>query len=294
MRGVILDAVFEKMKTDRNIFFLTADMGINLVERFQATFPDRYANVGIAEQNLVSISAGLANIGFRPFCYTISNFLVHRCFEQIRNDICLHNYPITLIGTSTGFDNSPLGPTHHVIDDWGLIKSLQIMDVFCPSSVSFALRIVDQVLINQRPTYIRIPKGSPQEPSSDSGVTIIHGSSNHTLLISYGTPVQYCLRALKQNPDLSLAVFNQLHPLDEMQILSVVGNYKRLMVVEDHFPHSGLYGSICELLTRHQISIPILSAAPTAHSFEVGTSPEFFSRKFGFGADSLLRQFSRL
>jgi transketolase len=289
MRGVILDAIFERMKIDRDIFFLTADMGINIVEKFQVTFPDRYMNVGIAEQNLISICAGLANSGFRPFAYSISNFLVHRCFEQIRNDICLHNYPITLVGTSTGFDNSPLGPTHHVIDDWGLIKGLQVMDIFCPSSVSFARRIVDQVLINRRPTYIRIPKGSPDEPSSDSAVTIIQGSTNHTLLISYGTPVQYCLRTLKLNPSLSVAVFNQLHPLDDMQVVSLVKKYMRLIVVEDHFPNSGLYGSICELLTRHHISIPILSAAPIAHSFEVGTSPEYFFSKFGLDSNSLLR-----
>jgi transketolase len=97
MRGVFLDKLFQKMETDETIFFLTADMGINLVERFEENFPDRFLNVGIAEQNLIGIAAGLAESGMRPYVYTISNFLVHRCFEQIRNDIVIHKLPIVLV-----------------------------------------------------------------------------------------------------------------------------------------------------------------------------------------------------
>src|SRR4051812_3739994 len=106
MRAQILDALFERMAQDEEIYFLTADMGINLVEKFGDKYPNRYANVGIAEQNLVGVSAGLCNLGYRPFGYTISNFAVHRCFEQIRNEIGIHHLPITLLGTSTGYDNA--------------------------------------------------------------------------------------------------------------------------------------------------------------------------------------------
>ena len=124
MRGRIIDTIFEKMHCNQDLFFLTADMGINLVEKFEEKFPSRYLNVGISEQNLVAVSAGLCNLGYKPFAYTISNFAVHRCLEQIRNDVILHNYPVAILGTSAGFDNAPLGPTHHVIDDWGALKKL--------------------------------------------------------------------------------------------------------------------------------------------------------------------------
>ena len=119
----------QEMEKDENIFFLTADMGINLVEQIQDKFPTRYANVGIAEQNMIGVAAGLANLGYKPFVYTISNFVIHRCLEQIRNDIILHKYPITLMGTSTGYDNAPLGPTHHIIDDWGCLRALPGIDI---------------------------------------------------------------------------------------------------------------------------------------------------------------------
>ena len=95
MRNLIIDDIFQQMKIDESIFFMTADMGINLVEKFKDNFPDRFANVGIAEQNLIGIASGLANVGYKPFVYSISN-LIHRCLEQVRNDIIFHKYPITL------------------------------------------------------------------------------------------------------------------------------------------------------------------------------------------------------
>ena len=165
MRGRKIDTIFAQMKTNPDVFFLTADMGISLVEKFGEEYPDRYTNVGIAEQNLIGVSAGLANLGYRPFAYTISNFVIHRCFEQIRNDIGLHGYPITLLGTSTGYDNAPLGPTHHIIDEWGILKSVPGIDIYCPSSLSYAAKLVERILHAGRPAYVRIPKGGAQGAS---------------------------------------------------------------------------------------------------------------------------------
>jgi len=87
VRGKILNALLARMKTDERLFFLTGDMGINLVEPIEEAFPKRFLNVGIAEQNLIGVAGGLCNLGFLPVVYTISNFLIHRCLEQIRDDI---------------------------------------------------------------------------------------------------------------------------------------------------------------------------------------------------------------
>ena len=160
MRNTIINNIFDLMHKNKKIFFLTGDMGINLVEKFEKKFPKRFLNVGIAEQNLIGICAGLYNSGYLPFAYAISNFITQRCLEQIRNDIVLHNYPITLIGTSTGFDNAALGPTHHVVDDWGTLKGFPGLDIFCPNSNYYAKKIITKVIKNKKPTYIRIPKSS--------------------------------------------------------------------------------------------------------------------------------------
>ena len=127
MRNKIIDQIHLEMKKDDSIFFLTADYGNpSGMTRFKTEYQESFLNVGIAEQNLIGVASGLINAGFKVVAYTISNFLVHRCFEQLRNDISLHKKPILLIGTSCGFDNAPLGPTHHIIDDWGCIKNLKL------------------------------------------------------------------------------------------------------------------------------------------------------------------------
>jgi len=277
------------MATHPDIFFLTADMGINLVEKFADTYPDRFLNVGIAEQNLVGISAGLANMGYRPFAYTISNFAVHRCFEQIRNEIGIHDYPIVLMGTSTGYDNAPLGPTHHIVDDWGSIKAIPEIDIYCPSSLAYAETLVDRLIEIGRPSYVRIPKGGFKTPSSTDHFVVSPGEKSEIALVSYGTPAQECLAAQEKDRSLSVIVINRLRPLEEEKILDVLARYKRIFVIEDHFPSSGLYGSLCEILVKHRRTFQIHSLGPRDYTLEVGTSNDFFHRKYEIDSESILQ-----
>lgn len=288
MRSQIIDSVFAQMHTNPDIFFLTADMGINLVEKFEETYPDRYANVGIAEQNAIGVSAGLANLGYRPFAYTISNFAIHRCFEQIRNDIGIHNYPITLLGTSTGYDNAPLGPTHHVVDEWGTLKSIPGIDIYCPSSVSYAAQLVERILEAGRPAYVRIPKGAHKEPASTDHMVKLAGEADDVLLVSYGTPAQACMEARRRDPRLSVLVVNRLRPLDEHELFAALEPHRRIFVVEDHFPQSGLYGSLCEFVVRNPVRGRVASLAPRDYTFEVGTSPDYFFKKYGIDVPGIL------
>lgn len=288
MRALIIDSLFEQMRTNKDIFFLTADMGINLVERFGDHFPDRYANVGIAEQNLISVSAGLANVGFRPVAYTISNFLIHRCFEQVRNDIALHNYPVVLLGTSTGYDNAALGPTHHIVDDWGALKGIPGFNIYCPSSIAYASRVLDVVLSSNAPSYIRIPKGDFSDPESDEHVVLIEGSSKDLLLVSYGAPAQHCLQAHRKDSRVSVLVINRLHPLEEKTVADIMERHRHVFVIEDHFPFTGLYGSLCELIVKRQLKCTMNSIAPTNYRFDVGTSPDYFFASIGIDTSSLI------
>lgn len=265
MRQQIIDSIFDRMAIDPDIFFLTADMGINLVEKIQEKFPDRFLNVGIAEQNLIGAAAGLANLGFRPFVYTISNFVVHRCFEQIRNDICLHKYPITLLGTSTGYDNAILGPTHHVVDDWGALKALPGIDIYCPSSVAYAEGLIARIIDINQPAYVRIPKGEFTNFTSVGHSVYIPGSNDEVVLVSYGAPSQICIEVHSDHRHISVLIINRLHPLPS-NLKRLLAPHSRIVVVEDHFPGSGLYGSLCQLIPCGNLS----SLAPADYSLEIG------------------------
>lgn len=294
MRNLIIKKIFDVMSENKDVFFLTADMGINLVEPIQEEYPDRFLNVGIAEQNLIGVSAGLANLGYRPFAYTISNFVIHRCLEQIRNDISLHDYPITLIGTSTGFDNAPLGPTHHVTDDWGILKSFSNFQVFCPSSMAFAGSLVSRVLTESRPTYIRVPKGNPVEPDYVEDLIYIGSEDSATVLITYGSLTQECLKVYKSNAGISVIVLNRLFPLDEQLLVDKLKLHEVVVVVEDHFPTTGFYGSLCEILIRNDLNNKVVSLGPRGATFEVGSSADYYHKRFELDSGSLISRFGAL
>jgi len=294
MRNLIIKKIFEVMSVNKDVFFLTADMGINLVEPIQDKFPARFLNVGIAEQNLIGVSAGLANLGYRPFAYTISNFLIHRCFEQIRNDVSLHDYPITLIGTSTGFDNAPLGPTHHITDDWGVMKGFPNFQVFCPSSMAFAESLTSRVLEESRPTYIRVPKGNPLEPDSVADLVFFGSADARIVLVTYGSLSQECLKVQKLNQEISVIIINRLYPLDERLLIEKLKLHEVVISVEDHFPTTGLYSSICEVVVRNRLNIEVLATGPTCAAFKVGSTADYYHQVFGLDSRSLIKQIEKI
>ena len=289
MRQKIINSIFEKMSEDEKLFFLTADMGINLVEKIGESFPDRFLNVGIAEQNLIGVSAGLVNTGYRPFAYTISNFAIHRCLEQIRNDVVLHNYPVTILGTSTGYDNPPLGPTHHIIDEWGVLKAIPQIDIYCPSTAAYADKLVERILEANRPAYVRIPKGEFNFPNSDEHLVKLQGEENEILLVSYGAPSQSCIEVQKIDPSASVLIVNRLRPLDENVLVKVLSPHSRIYVVEDHFPNSGLYGSLCQFILENECSARPISLAPRNYEFSVGRSADYFHKHYGIDVAGIIK-----
>lgn len=287
MRSAIFNALFERMAVDPSIYYLTADMGLGLVERFADAYPDRYINVGIAEQNLIGVAAGLSNLGFRPICYTVSNFF-QRAFEQIRDEVGMHGYPLVMIGTTCGFDNSYLGPTHQVLDDWGSIKAIPGIDIYCPSSVAYAETLLDKVLDANRPAYIRIPKGGFKQPETKRDMALYVGIARNVLLVSYGSTVQACLEAQERDPRLSVLVVNKLNPIDRTALSEALATFGHAVVVEDHFGETGLYGSICGIIAAEQIWINTRSLSPSSYDLKVG-SQAYMNAMAGIDVEGILR-----
>lgn len=261
MRNRFIDLIHEEMATNENVVFLTADMGINLVEKIQRDYPKRFLNVGIAEQNLIGIAAGLAESGFRPFAYTISNFLTIRALEQIRNDVVLHELPVTLVGTSTGFDNGPLGPTHHMLDDWGMLSSMPNLNIYCPATLSSIDSFFLRCKSSNFPNFVRIAKGSGIE----SELTRVKNLK--TLVLSYGSAASLAIQySLSNNTDYIIVETLKPLPLNANHI----GNYENIIVIEDHFAATGLYSHICQLINEIGVNTQVKSIAPKHYSLTVG------------------------
>ncbi len=292
MRNVFFEKLKEEMRSDKRIFLVVADMGLGLVEPVKKEFPERYINVGIAEQNMIGVSAGLCNAGFRPVCYTISNFLVHRCFEQIRNDVCLHNYPVTLVGTSTGFDNGRLGPTHHVIDDIGCLKILPGMRIYSPTSVAAIRMVFKDVMETESPAYVRIGKGALSIDNAGDKINhmVVSNPNADTLLITHGNMLEDCVKAARINARLAVYAMNKILPLDRDELDRIFSIYSRIVVVEDHLAGSGLYNTLCQYAVESEKGRAKLCviAPPDCYEDRIGDR-NYFASKYGFTPEQIAK-----
>ena len=290
MRNVFFKQLLEQMRKDKTIFLVVADMGLGLVEPIQKEFPERFINVGIAEQNMIGISAGLCNAGFRPVCYTISNFLIQRCYEQIRNDICLHNYPVVLVGTSTGYDNGGLGPTHQVIDDIGCIKVFPYMNIYSPSTIASVRIVFEDIFKHKNPSYVRIGKGSLDLPSKqiDLNHMVNENRGSRLLVITHGTMLENCLKAVGTEGAFSLYCMNKIKPLEKDEISDVFLQYPKILVVEDHIVSSGLYNLLSQFLVESKLyTTELYSLAPPEGYERTVGDKNYFADKYGLTPEKI-------
>lgn len=290
MRNIFFDMLKKQMHGDKKLFFVVADMGLGLVEPFQREFPERFINVGIAEQNMAGISAGLCNAGFRPVCYTISNFLVQRCFEQLRNDICLHNYPVIFVGTSTGFDNGGLGPTHHVIDDIGCVKVLPNIRIYSPSTVSGMKIAFRDIMKEEAPAYLRIGKGAYDLGINSDKVNhmVLEGEKPRVLVITHGNMLESVLQGVGHGRIASVYCMNRVKPLEKIELAALFEKYANIVVVEDHLVGSGLYNTLCQhLVESGRLKTRLRAIAPPDSYEEKVGDKNYFTEKYGLSPESI-------
>src|SRR5664279_2169016 len=136
--------------------FLTGDLGFMALEGLRDGAKDRFINAGVAEQNMVSVAAGLARSGLKPWVYSIAPFVYARPFEQIRNDVCLHGLPVHLVGNGGGYGYGVMGASHHALEDYGTLLTLAGMHVFIPAFDEDVEPMVKRIRELGRPTYLRL------------------------------------------------------------------------------------------------------------------------------------------
>ena len=288
MRAVFFDEFKEMMRNDESLFFLTGDTGFHLVESIFEDFPDRSLNVGVAEQNMIGIASGLVNAGFIPVCYAITNFLIERCFEQIRNDICLHEYKVILVGTSTGYDNGPLGATHHKLDDIAAVKAQPNINIYSPSGSKSMSVITKEVFNNKHASFIRISKHGIDEKSKlESPNHYVCEMDLPTLVISHGKMVGRALEVYQLLPMFSIFAMDKIKPLDDVLLLSLFFKFEAIIVIEDNF-RSGLYNSLCQWSIENKAyHTNIFSISPNESYDEVMGDAEFLENVHGLSIEKV-------
>jgi len=162
MRTAFIKTLTEIAEEDKDVFLLTGDLGFSVFEDFEKKFGERFINIGIDEQNMTGIAAGLALENKKVFTYSIIPFATMRCFEQIRNDICYQNLDVKIIGVGAGLSYGPAGMTHQAIEDISILRTLPNMTVICPGDPIETRKAVRQSMNLSGPCYIRLgKKGEP-------------------------------------------------------------------------------------------------------------------------------------
>lgn len=257
MRNAYLAALCDLAREDRRVTALISDNGAIVYDRFRADFPEQYVNCGISEANMVGVSAGLASCGKIPFAYTITNFLVYRAYEQIRNDVCLQRLNVKLVGIGAGFVYSSLGPTHHGTEDIAVMRCLPHLTIFSPADPLETRKVTAAAAAIDGPVYIRLATGgSPAVYEADydfavGRAVVLHPGRDLTL-IATGTSVRDALLAAREleRDGLSARCLNvhTLKPIDREAILAAARQTGRILVLEEQNVNGGLAGAVAEVL----------------------------------------------
>ncbi len=246
-------------REDEKIVVLTADLAKSTkIGKFQEEFPDRFFNVGIAEQNMYGMAAGMAKSGLTPFTSTFAVFNSLRALDQVHTDICYQNLNVKMIASHAGTSFGQGGSTHHSLEDLAIMRSMANLTVIVPADGMETANVVQEAVAMQGPVYIRINRGFDQKvyDKMDYGFKIgkavkLHEGADVTI-IACGSCVFPALQAAKEldNDGIKVRVLDMhtIKPLDKEAVLEAIYDTRRIITMEDHSIVGGLGGAVAEVI----------------------------------------------
>ena len=294
--------LIDQAEAAENIVVLTADMANPAgLSKFSALHPERFYNVGIAEQNLVGIAAGIANEGFKVVASAQACFLSMRCYEQVRQYSGYMGLPVIYVGVSAGFGLTFFGNTHYALEDVSLYRSIPGMVVISPSDAGQAVKAMAAALASDDPVYIRctgVPGLTPIykeefEFEIGKGITLRDGSD--IAIISSGSVTRNVLAAvevLEKTFNLSFKIIDMhtISPIDK-DLLDTCLNCKILITVEEHFIDGGLGSVVAEFLAEKHSGIkPHLLRLGVKNKFTIPGDYSYLLKANDLDSDGLVKQ----
>lgn len=285
MRDVFIERVCGRMHSDASLFFVSADFGSPKLDRLREDFPDRFLNLGIAEQNLVNVSTGLAIEGFAVYAYAISPFLTMRAFEQIRNNLSLlsqlKEVNVNLVGVGAGLSYDVAGPSHHCLEDLSIIRTLPNITVISPSDWVLCSRLVDYTIKIPRPKYLRFDgKPLPNIYDPDGAIDIEKGfcelvKGDGVCIVSTGHMTHTALKAARElTKDMKIGVIDMfmLKPVEKKALFEKLKDYRHVVTIEEAFIRKGgLDTTIAVVLEEGGANIKLTRLGfGDAHVYEIG------------------------
>jgi transketolase len=260
MRTSFIKALLDLAAVDERIWLLNGDLGFSVLEPFRDRFPKRYVNVGVAEQNMTGIAAGLASCGHVVFTYSIANFPTLRCLEQIRNDACYHELPVKVVSVGGGYAYGAQGYTHHGLEDLGAMRLLPNMTVVAPGDPIETDLAVRAIVDLPGPCYLRLGKaGEPLvhhgRPDFALGRAIRLRDGDDVTLISTGGMLKHTMEvaeklAAEENIEARVLSMHTLKPLDREAVRDAFGQTRGVVTVEEHSVTGGLGSAVADAIVE--------------------------------------------
>ncbi|MGC2420167.1 MAG: transketolase C-terminal domain-containing protein [Candidatus Acidiferrales bacterium] len=299
MRSAFFRALVELAERDERVHLIVGDIGFGVTETFARRFPNRFLNVGVAEQNMTGIAAGMALCGKIVFTYSIANFPVLRCLEQVRNDVCYHRANVKIVAVGGGLAYGALGATHHATEDLAIMRALPQMIVVAPGDPAEAAAATQAVAAQDGPCYMRL--GRAGEPNVHRRPVDLHlgkaiqiRDGNDLTLISTGGMLETADRVAEQlriaGMQSRVLSMHTVRPLDVEAVLAAARETCAVFTIEEHSVTGGLGGAVAEILAEscgRSITFKRFGL-PSAFSSTAG-SQEYLRAQYGLSTDSLAK-----
>lgn len=253
------EALLKLGKENEKVVVLDADLaGATKTEMFAKEFPNRFFDMGIAEQDMMSTASGMASCGKIPFASTFAMFAAGRAYDQIRNSICYPKANVKICATHAGITVGEDGATHQMIEDISLMRTIPNMTVICPSDDTQTKWVISEIAKKQGPVYVRLSRLSTpiiyeENQNFEIGKAIQLGEGTDATIFATGIGVAEALKAKeeleKQNIAIRVIDMHTIKPIDEEIIIKCAKETKKLISIEDHNVIGGLGGAISEVLT---------------------------------------------
>lgn len=262
MRDAFWDKIYDLMINDEDIVIISADLGAPSLDKIKDTYPERYFNTGISEQNAVLVATGMAMCGKKPIVYAISQFLILRAFEQIRIYPAGMNLNITLLGVGAGASYWESGPTHACIEQLSIMRTLPNIEVINCSSQKMATELADYYANVTGPKYIQLDRFPAQGLYSDNldikkGFKLINNKSNN-VVITTGIMVSI-MKDILNSIDLNVCLVDLFKiPVNEMEFKNFLLTVEKIIVIEENVLPGGFGSYILEFLNVHNLKIPVI------------------------------------
>jgi transketolase len=257
MRKEFAKGIIDNFSSFPNQVFITGDLGFMALEEVRTAFADRFLNGGVAEQNMVSIAAALAYDGFIPWVYSISPFVTLRPYEQLRNDVCLHNFPVKVVGNGGGYGYGIMGATHHNNEDIGSMRILPNMKVLVPLIASDVNEAIIWMLNNKNPNYLRLNLAATfEEEIAPFAAWRKIKSGTGAVVIGTG-PILNNLRSLPNDIYQALEIWAvSIFPIEEIPtaLTDAIRQNKKLVTIEEHNGNGGLNEAIAPFILKQGLS----------------------------------------